>query len=84
MYNLPPCRFRIGQRVKTRGINPETGELYPECAGTIKAVLYAEEVADWEWRGLWGRAGFTYFIQFDTPRSFRDDAHESELIEEGG
>lgn len=69
MFNLPPCKFQVGQRVRVRDVDSETGE------------LYAEEMPDEYWKGFWGQPGYTYFIEFDSPRVFRDDAHETVLMD---
>jgi hypothetical protein len=68
VYSLPPCRFQIGQRVRTSDND----------AGVIRAVLYALTAPG----SCWSRPGFTYFVQFDRPHLFEDSAHEDELVEE--
>jgi hypothetical protein len=71
MNNLsfPNPQFGLDQRVTT--IDGESGIVY--------GIFYTRRSNG----SFWRLPGFTYFVQFDTnsdtPRSFDDTAHESEL-----
>ena len=65
MYNLPPCKFGIGQRVLSSD----------GYAGVVIAILYTEQPSGRSGRG----AGFTYSIQFYSPQVIEDDAREDQL-----
>jgi hypothetical protein len=69
MYQLPPCKFAIGQRVVTLDSSRDEG--------VVSAILYCEKTTS-EW---WSRPGFSYWIVFHSPRFFEDSAHETELEE---
>ncbi|KAM3113041.1 hypothetical protein [Phormidesmis sp. 146-33] len=69
MHTLPPCKFAIGQRVRTTDNSSDEG--------VILAILYAETITG-HW---WSRPGFSYWIAFNNPRPFEDSAHETELEE---
>lgn len=65
---VPKPRFRIGQRVYEAGFSEETGDFFYE-EGVILGIAY-----NWP-----DAPGWSYWVQYDTPRTFEDDAREIEL-----